>query len=71
MILVVCHTMYIVICHIIYTCTYISLNTMTNKSVMTFISVDKISVCLSVCGMDASAPSASSRYLYVGPAMRQ
>ena len=28
--------------------TYISLITMTNKSVMTFISVNKISVCLSV-----------------------
>ena len=34
---------------IVYTCTYISLITMTNKSVMTFISVNKISVCLSVC----------------------
>ena len=32
----------------IYTCTYISLITITNKSVMTFISVNKISVCLSV-----------------------
>ena len=34
---------------LVYTCTYISLITMTNKSVMTFISVNKISVCLSVC----------------------
>ena len=51
MILVVCHTMYIVIWFeqtniLVYTCTYISLITMTNKSVMTFISVNKISVCL-------------------------
>ena len=55
MILVVYHTMYIVIydfnkltflykhVHV-----YSSLITMTNKSVMTFISVNKIFVCLSV-----------------------
>ena len=53
MILVVCHTMYIVIWFeqtniLVYTCIYISLITMTNKSVMTFISVNKISVCLFV-----------------------
>ena len=54
MILFACHTMYIVIWFeqtniLVYTCTYISLITMTNKSVMTFISVNKIYVCLSVC----------------------
>ena len=52
MILFVCHTMYIVIYDfniLVYTCTYISLITMTIKSAMTFISVNKISVCLSVC----------------------
>ena len=53
MILVVYHTMYIVTYDFnnltfLYPCTYISLITMTNKSVMTFISVNKISVCLSV-----------------------
>ena len=49
----VCHTMYIVIGflqnnHLIYTCTYISLISMTNKSVLTFLYVDKIFVCLYV-----------------------
>ena len=34
---------------LVYTCIYISLITMTNKSAMTIISVNKISVCLSVC----------------------
>ena len=34
---------------LVYTCTYISLITMTNKSVTTFTFVNEISVCLSVC----------------------
>ena len=53
MILVVYHTMYIVIYDFnkltfLYIHVHISLITMTNKSVTTFISVNKISVCLSV-----------------------
>ena len=53
---------------IVYTCIYISLITMTNKSVMTFISVNKISVCLSVC---LSAMAFKYKSGHMGEILRQ
>ena len=42
--------------HIAYTCTYIS---MTNKSVMTLIYVNKIHACLSVCLLNINCDNPS------------
>ena len=49
----------------VYTCTYVSLISMTNKSVMTFLYVNKICVCLSVWFNCVFSRSASSRLIKI------